>query len=163
MRLSRAARVVSFFGALAIGVGAAYVTGWGTKEAVVRDVQVSYEIYRIPATEEIVPVETESLLGVWHGKWDHNDGGCTIEIDRISGETYYGTLRKEGAVIAFAGTLDAAERRVFFRELKVIKLGPEMSEWSLGTNTGVFSPDGRTLTGTGIDKWGTYDWAASKD
>jgi len=161
MRLSRAAGLVSFFGALVIGCGAAYVAGGGTEE-VARDVRVSYEVYRTPAAGN-VPVELESVLGSWSGTWDHNDAGCAIEIDRIAGEKYYGTLRKEGAVIAFEGTFDPEGRRVFFRETKVIKLGPGMSEWSLGTNTGVFMPDGRTLVGTGIDKWGTYDWQASKD
>lgn len=161
MYLSGAIRIVSFLGALVIGAGAAYVVG-GSAEEAAKDVHVSYEVYRMPTTE-VVPVELESVLGSWRGTWGYEHEHCTIEIDRIAGEKYYGTLRKEGAVIAFEGTFDPEGRRVFFRETKVIRLGPGMREWSLGTNTGIFLPDGRTLKGTGIDKWGTYDWQASKD
>ena len=107
------------------------------------------------------PIKAENLLGVWKGSWGHRREDCTIEIDRIKGNAFYGTLRKRGAEIAFAGTLDPDGRRIFFRETKVLKLGVHMTEWSLGENSGSFSPDGRTLTGTGHDKWGTYGWDAS--
>ena len=162
MRLSRAVAVVSFFAALAVGIGAAYVAGGGAVEEPATNIRVSYELYPIPAVE-VVPIEFESVLGEWSGTWGYDHDRCTIEIVRIAGDKYFGTLKKDGAVIAFEGTIDAEARRVFFRETKVIRLGPGMSEWSLGTNTGIFLPDGRTLKGTGIDKWGMYDWQAKKD
>lgn len=160
MHLSKAAGLLSFFGALAIGIAAAYVAGGLTEQPVA--VEVSYTLSPVPAVE-VVPVRAEDLVGVWTGTWGYGRELCTIEIERIDGEKFYGTLRKEGAVITFAGEFDAELRRVFFREIKVLKLGAHMSEWSLGTNSGSFSPDGRTLTGTGTDKWGTYGWDASKD
>lgn len=160
MCLSKAVSLVVFFGALAVGMGAAYVVGGGSVAEEGR-VDVSYRL--APVREErTVAVRVEDLVGVWRGTWGYGRELCTIEIKRIDGNKFYGTLRKEGAVITLAGTFDAEDRRVFFHETKVVSLG-EYSEWSLGTNNGTFSPDGRTLTGDGIDRWGTYGWDASKE
>lgn len=160
MCLSKAVSVSFFFVAFGIGVVAVYVTSERPVEAV--SVDVSYQLATAPEART-VSMRTKDLVGVWKGTWGHGRESCKIEIKRIDGDKFYGTLYKEGAVIALAGEFDPEEQRVFFREIRVNKLGPEMSEWSLGTNTGTFSPDGRTVTGTGIDKWGTYGWDATKD
>lgn len=107
------------------------------------------------------PIKTENLLGTWKGTWGHNDGECTLLIDRVKGNAFYGTLKKQGAVIRFEGTFDPNTRKFHFNETKILRLGPQMSEWSLGKNTGTISQDTRTLTGHGQDKWGHYTWAAS--
>ena len=155
--MRKAAAVVSFFGAFVIGVALVYVADGSSLEA--GTVEVSYKLAPIGAVEA---VQAEDLVGVWSGTWDHGRNHCTIEIDRIDGTKFYGTLRESGAVVSIEGYIDPAGRRVHFKETRVIKLGPAMREWSLGLNSGSFSPDGRTLTGFGTDKWGTYDWDASK-
>ena len=58
--------------------------------------------------------------------------------------------------------IDPERRHVHFKETKVVRLGPAMSMWSLGINSGNFSPDGRTLSGEGTDEFGTYAWSATK-
>lgn len=158
MHLSKAAAVLSFFGALAIGIAAGYTAGGSTEVVVVDEPR---EFHPIPVVKA-APIRAENLVGLWRGTWGYNRDSCTIEIDRIDGEKFYGTLRKEAAEIAFVGTLDPYGRKVFIRETKVLKLDV-YSGWSLGTNTGSFSSDARTLTGTGTDEWGTYGWDASKD
>ncbi len=163
MYLSKAIAGVSFFAALTIGATAAYIAGPRLEEFTVAELpQVSYTAAPIPVEPE-VPVRAEDLVGTWKGTWGYDRELCTIEIKRIDGNKFYGTLHKDGAVITLAGTFHADDRRVFFRETKVVKLGSEMSEWSLGTNSGSFSPNGLSITGTGTDRWGTYNWDASKE
>ena len=107
------------------------------------------------------PLRVVDLLGTWRGSWGYNSGDCTIEIKRVEGEAFYGTLRKDGAEVLFQGTFDPATRSLFFRETKVVRLGANMSIWSLGENGGSISSDGRIMYGTGVDEWGQYAWAVS--
>lgn len=165
MKLSRAAAGVSFFGALAIGMAAALITAGGETEAETLtgpgSVNVTYSLRELPATEPVA-VTALDLEGVWTGTWDHTQVPCTITINRVDGNRFHGILTQGEAKIAFEGTFHADNRRVFFRETKIAELGM-FSEWSLGTNSGEFSFDGRTLSGTGIDRWGTYRWSVSKN
>ncbi len=108
------------------------------------------------------PVRAENMVGVWKGSWDEDQVNCTITINRTEGDRFYGTLRKGGAEVAFVGTLDTNSRTVAINETKVIKHGSH-GRWSLGTNTGTFSLDGRSLSGTGSDEYGMYFWDVTKD
>ena len=157
--MRKAAAVVSFFGAFLIGALPAYLIGGGTQES--GDVQVTYQLTHFPTTSEEM-VHAEDLVGEWRGSWGYENDRCTIEIKRVDGVKFYGTLKKEGAVITLEGYIDPARRHVHFKETKVVRLGPAMSMWSLGINTGTFSPDGRTLSGEGTDEFGTYAWSATR-
>ncbi len=165
MKLSRAAAGVSFVGALAIGMGVASLFAVDAV-AEVPTVAVTCRLKGpthapvLPAEE--VPVYAEDLVGVWRGTWDHAQVPATLTISRTEGNKFYGVLKQREAEIAFVGTIDESDRRVFFHETKVMKIGA-YGEWSLGTNSGAFSADGGTLTGTGIDKWGTYQFELTKD
>src|SRR5215207_6146902 len=127
MDLQKAVSGLCFVGALVIGTAVGFVANFGTVTPI--------SVAPLPAGES-VPVRAETLAGEWTGTWGYGGENCTIEIDRTEADRFYGTLRKEGAEIAIAGTLDPKLRRVFFHETKTLKLGPEMSEWSLGTNSG---------------------------
>lgn len=116
----------------------------------------------VPHVDLESPVAAEDLIGTWRGTWGYDRSFCTIEINRIKGDKFFGTLKKDGFVITIAGTLDPETRTVSFEETRIVRQGPEMGEWSLGKNKGSFSPSGVTMTGTGTDKWGTYGWDASK-
>ena len=116
--------------------------------------------------EEIDPrteLTTADLLGTWKGSWGYNSVDCTIEITWVKGDEFSGTLRKEGAEILVHGTFSRATRAVEFREIKVVRLGADMRQWSLGENRGSLSRDGRIMYGTGVDEWGQYAWAVSDD
>lgn len=159
MRLSKTAAGFSFLGALAIGTLAAFLVPSTAAEPAA----VSYRLGPVPAAiERVIPVRAEDLVGVWRGTWDHGQHPCTLEISRVEGNKFYGILKENEAEVAFSGTIDSGDRRVFFHETKVNRLGA-YSEWSLGTNSGAFSPDGRTLAGSGIDKWGVYKWKLTKE
>lgn len=163
MNLTKAIAAFSFFAALTIGAAVAYVANPVADEITVEELpQVSYTLAELPV-EPLVSVRAANLVGSWKGTWGYGREFCTIDIKRVEGNKFYGALYKDGAVIAIEGTFHADDRRVFFRETKVVKLGSEMAEWSLGTNSGAFSPNGKILTGTGTDRWGTYNWDASKD
>ena len=147
-----------FFGALAFGILFAYIAN-GPKQVLLADVPLA--LSPLPLPLEPAPVDAEDMVGVWKGTWCYNRAACTITIERTNADKFYGKLRKEDAEIAIAGTLDAKTRTISFKETKVLKLGV-YAGWSLGTNTGSFSLDGRSLTGTGTDKHGMYFWDASK-
>jgi hypothetical protein len=169
MYLSRAASIVSFFGALVFGVAAAYVVNFS--EEPVGVVPVVIEPASTHETSchfrpKVSVVSAQDLRGRWTGTWgydsDPNAYDVEIDVTRVEGNKFYGTLRQEGAEIAFEGTVDADARSIYFREIKVIKLG-SFSAWSLGTNFGSFSPDGRTLNGRGKDSWEAFGWTVEKE
>ena len=152
MNLSKLVSAFSFIGALTIGISVGYVANLGGALVFVEPASVV----------EAAPVSAENLVGVWRGTWGYNRADCKIEIDRIDGKKFYGTLRKGGAEIAFVGTVDVDARTISFEETEVLEYG-EYSGWSLGTNSGSFTHNGRALTGTGTDEYGTYGWDAAKD
>lgn len=162
--LRAAAAVVSFVVAFLIGMVPAYLIAGA---APAREplsgpgsVEVSYHLR--PLREAAIEnIRAEDIVGVWAGEWGHQSHPCIIEIDRVDGTRFRGTLRDSGAVVSIEGYIDPESRRVHFNETRVVKLGPGMSEWSLGINTGTFSPDGRTLAGFGTDRWGSYQWEVS--
>ena len=165
MYLSRAASAVSFFAALGIGIAAAYVVSpWGGLADVgpVHNEPIVIRSVSCPHAIKAPPVRAEDLRGRWTGTWGYDDDPSTIDIDRVEGNKFYGTLSEYGAQIAIEGTVDRDARKVTFRETKVLKLGPEMTEWSLGNDNGIFSADGLSLIGSGTDKWGTYGWEMEK-
>jgi hypothetical protein len=169
MYLTKAASVVSFLAAFVLGVAAVYFVSF-----LIEPVDVA-ALLDVPAPSQetschfarfrSVPVQAEDLRGRWTGTWAY-DGeqypyDVEFDIDRVDGNKFYGTLRQEGAEIAFVGTVDADARSIYFRETKVIKLGA-FSQWSLGRNFGSFSTDGQTLNGRGKDEWAPFGWKVQK-
>lgn len=151
------ARIIAFTVALVFGAFAASFfvasqnTGFdGTAVIVRQDLEVPTRAFF-----------AEDLLGTWKGSFGYNAGDCTIEITRVDGEVFFGMLRKDGAEILFQGAFDPASRTLFFQETRVVRLGANMSVWSLGENRGSISRDGRMMFGTGVDEWGQYAWAVS--
>jgi hypothetical protein len=123
---------------------------------------LSTALVRTPSSLDVpAPLTARSLIGTWRGTWGYDDGECTLEISRADGNTFYGTLRKQGAAVRFVGDIDPGTRRLHLVETKVLSLGANMSKWSLGTNLGMISQDGRIMVGTGEDEWGEYPFAAS--
>ena len=158
--------LISFFAAFLIGAVPGILMGEPAEAAEYGpfhpgEVTVTYKLSPVPGPEVTV-VRAEDLAGVWRGTWGYGGETCSIEINRVDGVKFYGTLRKEGAVITLEGYIDPANRHVHFKETRVVKLGPAMSEWSLGLNSGTFSADGSTLAGEGTDEFGTYGWSATK-
>jgi hypothetical protein len=150
MQLTKVAAVLSLFIALGIGIVSVYIA----------DSRKEVSAVEGPAEIPITAPEWIRLLGTWTGKFGHNLGDCIIEINRIDGNNFYGTLTKGGAQIALAGTLDRNARKVSIRETKVLSLG-DYDSWSLGEDTAVISTDGFSMNGTGYDERGGYGWNVS--
>jgi hypothetical protein len=165
MCLTRAVSVITFFGALFVGVASVwFVEG----PLVPASDDMSVAMVEAPAPRTVgcaTSVGAHSLVGHWKGRWgywdDHQGVTSTLDIDRVRGEKFYGTLSQNGAKIAFEGTFDPFERRVYFNETKVLKLGI-YPEWLLGTNHGSLSDDTRILSGAGQDSYSGYDWDFTK-
>src|SRR5262245_57687972 len=95
---SKAISVLSFFGALAIGVAAAYFTGAGFYSGYGLTLGPSALEYQTPYTEiPSVQIEAEDLHGRWVGTWDETP--CVIYIERVQGNKFYGDLATPGAWI----------------------------------------------------------------
>ena len=167
MCLLKAASVVSFFGALVIGVAAAWaLSPWGSYQPSA-DMVLPAPIVQGPMMSghlchrgtHLVKVTAEDLRGRWRGDWGGDPS--LMDIDLIEGNRFYGKLSDGEAEIRIEGTVDTEARRVTIRETKVLRLDPDV-EWSLGKDIGSFSADGRTLSGSGTDKWQSYEWEMEK-
>lgn len=151
MQLRKIGAVFSFLLAFSIAVVVVSFVGTSTKVAV----ESGPPVISVAAP---APFEMRMLVGKWAGKWDHDYADCTVQIDRVAGDGFYGTLSKNRARIAISGTVNRKTGKVTIHETKVLTTG-DYSWWSLGENSGVISTDGLTMSGTGHDKNGEYDWS----
>lgn len=106
----------------------------------------------------------EDLTGAWTGTYGPLNNPATIVIKEHKDSRWSGVLEQGGTRVAFTGTIDDRSRKLTFKETEVISGG---DGWSLGENKGELSPDGRRMSGTGQDAFGSqlgmsYPWAFSK-
>ncbi|MGD9561793.1 MAG: hypothetical protein AB7F88_06195 [Pyrinomonadaceae bacterium] len=106
------------------------------------------------------PHTAHDLLGTWSGTWGRDSADCSITIDRVDGNEFFGVLNKTGTEVRFEGAFDPKTGRLHFYETEVIRLRSPSAEWLLGRNWGILSEDGRSLIGAGRDSAGEYSWAA---
>jgi len=163
---SRTLSVVSFFGALAIGVAAAYFTGVLTTPTLVElkpDFGEGNNFFNAPpdTAEVTVRIEAKDLIGRWRGTFGYDDEEAMIYIDRVEGNKFYGSLTVQGAQVALEGTVDS--EGIYFRETNVLTIDKSLGKWSLGKDRGTFSSDGKTMSGEGQDEYGLYGWSMTKD
>ena len=158
MCLRKAVSVLPFFVALGVGIAGGFISRSFGDVVPVAPPSVTVPAY----VAEGAPLRTADLKGTWRGSWGEGERDCTLDISRVEGGKFYGTLRKAGFRVAFEGTLDPASGQVFLRETKVLNPGPEASGWSLGNNVGFISTDAQTLAGTGQDEYAPYTWYAAK-
>jgi hypothetical protein len=105
----------------------------------------------------------QDLTGKWIGTYGPTNGPATLLINEHKGDKLSGVLEQGGVRVAFAGSVDAASRKVTIKETRVLS----GSNWSLGENTGELSADGRKMSGTGKDELGaqlgmSYEWSFTK-
>lgn len=106
----------------------------------------------------------QGLTGTWNGTYGLLGTPATLLIKEHKGDKWSGILEQGDTRVAFTGTIEAASRKLTFRETEVISGG---DGWSLGENKGELSPDGRRMSGTGQDAFGSqlgmsYPWSFSK-
>jgi len=100
------------------------------------------------------------LTGTWRGKF--NEASATLNITTQRGDSFSGTLSKNGYVVEFTGQINQTKRTVSIKETKVLKTPPNLI-WNLGENSGTISEDGKTMSGTGKDKNVSYGWSFTRD
>jgi hypothetical protein len=109
--------------------------------------------------------EELGLAGSWSGIQNGNPASLTI----VGGEgnAFSGTKVQGVNQVSFVGTIDPKTRRVTMRETKLLKGTPYSngSGWSLASETGALSADGKKLSGTGTDEYTRktpYTWSYRK-
>lgn len=113
---------------------------------------------RIAGTNKTEAFRPSDLVGTWEGLFDQAQYACTLEIERVEGNTFFGTLKPQGALIAISGFIDIDTQQISFMETKIISLGNN-SGWVLGNNRGTLSNDGKYISGTGVGGTSTYKWS----
>jgi hypothetical protein len=116
-------------------------------------------------TPDVPAAEKLGLVGSWGGT--QNGGAATLTITSGDGNAFTGTKVQRTNQVSFVGTIDPATRRITIRETKLLKGTPYdgKSGWSLASETGTLSADGRKISGTGTDEYKRktpYRWAYTK-
>lgn len=117
-----------------------------------------------PAQSDTGSAGDQGLAGTWTGTYGPLGTPATLLIKEHKGSKWSGVLEQGSTRVAFTGTIEAGSRKLAFNETEVISGG---DGWSLGENKGELSPDGRRMSGTGQDAFGSqlgmsYPWSFSK-
>jgi serine/threonine-protein kinase len=115
------------------------------------------------ATETSAPQSDQELTGNWTGTYGPMGQPATLTVQAEPAGKLSGVLEQGSVRVAFVGSVDPATRQVTLKETRVLS----GSGWSLGENTGTLSADGRTMSGTGGDAYGSqlglsYEWSFTK-
>jgi hypothetical protein len=116
-------------------------------------------------TPEVPAAEKLGLVGNWSGL--QNNAASSLTIVSGQGNAFSGTKVTGDYQISFVGSIDPATRRVTIKETRVLKGTPYSNGkgWSLGSETGTLSADGRKLTGKGNDQYNPktpYSWSYTR-
>ncbi len=112
-------------------------------------------------SDEWRELRSSDLIGTWEGLFDQTQYACTLEIERVEGNAFYGALIPKGGRIAVNGAIDPATRQISFIETTVISLGRNR-DWTLGSNQGFFSNSGKYISGVGVAGLAYYNWNFTK-
>jgi hypothetical protein len=106
-----------------------------------------------PSPKDSETVTQPKLAGTWAGTF--NQKSATLVINSVNDNNqFYGNLTVGDTRLAIAGNTGPGLKEVTIRETAVLR----GTGWSLGTNTGVFANDGRSMSGTGQDSRTSYSW-----
>lgn len=116
-------------------------------------------------TPDVPAAEKLGLVGNWSGL--QNNAASSLTIVGGQGNAFSGTKVTGDYQISFVGSIDPATRRVTIKETRVLKGTPYSNGkgWSLGSETGTLSADGKKLTGKGNDQYNPktpYSWSYTK-
>jgi hypothetical protein len=143
-------------------LGINYVRDSRARTAAAEERAAEQRSVRVVSTEShsLDPGSTAAKLGL-AGSWSgsQNNRSTSIVIDGGSGDDFYGTKTQANFQIAFSGHINPSTREVRIQETRILS---GASSWSLGSETGRLSADGRTISGTGKDVYTRYSWSYSK-
>jgi hypothetical protein len=105
-------------------------------------------------------VKKLDVTGIWSGRYFR--APAAIIINSQGGESFSGTLSCAGFLVTISGSINQDTKHVTLKETKFIKTAKaKYDTWFLGTNYGLISNDGKTMSGTGKGR-GSYSWVFSK-
>ena len=99
------------------------------------------------------------LVGSWEGLFDKI--ACTLEIEKVEGDKFYGTLKRQSASVAVTGTINSKARSINFSPTKIVTMD-NTRDWRLGFNWGDFSNDGKSISGKGYGDLAISEWYFAK-
>lgn len=116
-------------------------------------------------TPDVPVAEKLGLVGKWSGT--QNRRPATLTITSGEGNSFNGIKYQGENQVSFVGTIDPVTRRMTIRETKLLKGTPYSngSGWSLASETGALSADGRKISGTGTDEYtrkSPYTWSYTR-
>lgn len=116
-------------------------------------------------TPDLPVAEKLGLVGKWSGM--QNKRAASLTITSGEGNAFTGIKYQGDNQVSFAGTIDPVTRRMTIKETKLLKGIPYSngSGWSLASETGILSADGRKISGTGTDQYtrkAPYNWSYTK-
>lgn len=113
-------------------------------------------------TPETPAAERLGLVGNWSGAINRTPASLVISSGQ--GNSFTGTKTQGAYQVAFVGTINPDTRQLTIKETRVLKGRPYSNGtgWSLGTENGTLSADGRKISGKGKDQYAPYSWAYTK-
>lgn len=116
-------------------------------------------------TPELPAAEKLGIVGNWSGI--QNSKATSLIIYSGQGNAFSGMKIQGDNQISFVGTIDPNTRQMSMKETKVVKGTPysDGKGWSLASETGTLSADGRKMTGKGNDQYNQktpYSWSYTK-
>jgi hypothetical protein len=116
-------------------------------------------------TPDVPVAEKLGLVGKWGGT--QNGQPATLTITSGEGNAFTGIKYQGDNQVSFTGWIDPSTRRMTIRETKLLKGIPysKGKGWSLASETGILSADGRRMSGTGTDEYprkAPYKWSYTK-
>jgi len=112
-----------------------------------------------PVSQSTPPTSTlPIILGKWAGSFSNKS--AALVISNVRDNNFSGTLTVGQAVIEVNGSFIPNAQQIVIRETRILSRN---KDWALGVDTGSFSNDGKTMSGTGKDSRGSsYSWSFTK-
>jgi serine/threonine protein kinase, bacterial len=107
------------------------------------------------------------MVGNWAGHYAVNDTTSVLDITEQSGNSFTAQMRTGGKrggefTLSVIGEFDLSQKTISFRETGIVA-STSRRKWFLGENSGTFSSDLKTMSGSGSDSRGNrYSWILSK-
>jgi hypothetical protein len=116
-------------------------------------------------TPDVSVAERLGLIGTWSGA--QNRRPASLRIVSGEGNSFTGIKYQGDNEVSFVGTINPTTRHMTMSETKLLKGTPYANGkgWSLATENGSLSADGRKISGKGTDEYtrkAPYSWSYTK-
>lgn len=99
-------------------------------------------------------IQTSEIVGIWEGVFDKGRSASVLEIKDVKGTSFSGTLKLVSGAVAVTGTINIKERGINFSF--------NNADRTFVYNWGSFGNDGTSISGSGMNNTGGYQWSFTK-